>query len=216
MNLIKNYYIIVYENILIKGDDDRVKNEKELVDAGVLEVGQARSSYTAYDVLASWSDNADSMSYGDYILITNSPSIFLPNLIHTELGLPWTSSDHGYNNQLDIGFRYNAITFSDKKYLNAFDEIKSYINSHSESSHMYSRIDVIEHDWRNDKINHLVSDKDVHGVLNQLSQLRAKQIKKEKAEDRKKKANEEVQSIAKTITKMSDENKRKLLKLILK
>ena len=216
MNLIKNYYIIVYENILIKGDDDRVKNEKELVDAGVLEVGQARSSYTGYDVLASWSDNADSMSYGDYILITNSPSIFLPNLIHTELGLPWTSSDHGYNNQLDIGFRYNAITFSDKKYLNAFDEIKSYINSHSESSHMYSRIDVIEHDWRNDKINHLVSDKDVHGVLNQLSQLRAKQIKKEKAEDRKKKANEEVQSIAKTITKMSDENKRKLLKLILK
>lgn len=193
-----------------------MKNEKELVDAGVLEVGQARSSYIAYDVLASWSDNADSMSYGNYILITNSPSIFLPNLIHTELGLPWTSSDHGYNNQLDIGFRYSVINFSDKKYLNAFDEIKSYVNSHSQSSHVYSRIDVINHDWKHDKINHLVSDKDVHGVLDQLSQLRAKQIKKEKAEDRKEKANEEVQSIAKTITKMSDDNKRKLLKLILK
>ena len=193
-----------------------MKNEKELVDAGVLEVGQARSGYTAYDVLASWSDNADSMSYGDYILITNSPSIFLPNLIHTELGLPWTSSDHGYNNTIDIGFRYNAISFSDKKYLNAFDEIKSYINSHSESSHMYSRIDIIEHDWKHDQINHLVSDKNVHGVLSQLSQLRAEQIKQEKTEDRKKKANEEVQTIAKTITKMSDENKRKLLKLILK
>ena len=193
-----------------------MKNEKELVDAGVLEVGQARSGYTAYDVLASWSDNADSMSYGDYILITNSPSIFLPNLIHTELGLPWTSSDHGYNNTIDIGFRYNAIGFSDKKYLNAFDEIKSYINSHSESSHMYSRIDIIEHDWKHDQINHLVSDKNVHGVLSQLSQLRAEQIKQEKTEDRKKKANEEVQTIAKTITKMSDENKRKLLKLILK
>lgn len=193
-----------------------VKNEKELVDAGVLEVGQASSSYTAYDVLASWSDNADSMSYGDYILITNSPSIFLPNLIHTELGLPWTSSDHGYNNQLDIGFRYNVINFSDKKYLNAFDEIESYINSHSQSSHMYSRIDIINHDWKNDKINHLVSDKNVHGVLSQLSQLRSQQIKKKKAEDRKEKANEEVRSIANTITKMSDENKRKLLKLILK
>lgn len=195
-----------------------MKNEKELVDAGVLEVGQARNSYTAYDVLARWSDNADSMSYGDYILITNSPSIFLPNLIHTELGLPWTSSDHGYNNQLDIGFRYNVINFSDTKYFNAFDEIKAYINSHSQSSHMYTRIDIIDHDWRNDKINHLVSesDKNVHSVLNQLSQLRAKQIKKEKAEDRKKKANEEVQEIAKTITKMSDDNKRKLLKLILK
>ena len=100
--------------------------------------------------------------------------------------------------------------------MNAFDEIKSYINSHSQSHHFYSRIDIINHDWKHDQINHLVSDKDVHGVLNQLSQLRAKQIKKEKAEDRKKKANEEVQSIAKTITKMSDENKRKLLKLILK
>ena len=193
-----------------------MKNEKELVDAGVLEVGQARSSYTAYDVLANWSDNADSMSYGDYILITNSPSIFLPNLIHTELGLPWTSSDHGYNNQLDIGFRYNAIDFSDKKYLNAFDEIKSYVNSHSQSNHVYSRIDVINHDWKHDQINHLVSDKNVHDILNQLSQLRAKQIKKKKTEDRKKKANEEVQSIAQTITKMSDANKRQLLKLILK
>lgn len=193
-----------------------MKNEKELVDAGVLEVGQARSSYIAYDILAGWSDNADSMSYGDYILITNSPSIFLPNLIHTELGLPWTSSDHGYNNQLDIGFRYNVINFSDTKYFNAFDEIKSYVNSHSQSNHVYSRIDVIDHDWKHDKVNHLVSDKNVHGVLNQLSQLRAKQIKQEKAENRKKKANEEVQSIAKTITKMSDENKRKLLKLILK
>ena len=193
-----------------------MKNEQELVDAGVLEVGQARSSYTAYDVLANWSDNADSMSYGDYILITNSPSIFLPNLIHTELGLPWTSSDHGYNNQLDIGFRYNAIDFSDKKYLNAFDEIKSYVNSHSQSNHVYSRIDVINHDWKHDQINHLVSDKNVHDILNQLSQLRAKQIKKKKTEDRKKKANEEVQSIAQTITKMSDANKRQLLKLILK
>lgn len=193
-----------------------MKNEKELVDAGVLEVGQARSSYTAYDVLANWADNADSMSYGNYILITNSPSIFLPNLIHTELGLPWTSSDHGYNNQLDIGFRYNVINFSDKKYLNAFDEIKSYVNSHSQSSHVYSRIDVIDHDWKHDQINHLVSDKNVHDVLNQLSQLRSQQIKQKKAEDRKKKANEEVQSIAKTITKMSDANKRQLLKLILK
>ena len=193
-----------------------MKNEKELVDAGVLAVGQASSSYTAYDVLASWSDNADSMSYGDYILITNSPSIFLPNLIHTELGLPWTSSDHGYNNQLDIGFRYNVINFSDTKYFNAFDEIESYVNSHSQSSHVYSRIDIIDHDWKNDQINHLVSDKNVHGVLNQLSQLRAEQIKQEKSKDRKEKANEEVQSIAKTITKMSDDNKRKLLKLILK
>lgn len=215
MNFIKNHYIITGENILIKGDDI-VKNEKELVDAGVLEVGQARSSYTAYDVLASWSDNADSMSYGDYILITNSPSIFLPNLIHTELGLPWTSSDHGYNNTIDIGFRYNAIHFSDKKYLNAFDEIELYVNSHSQSSHVYSRIDIIDHDWKHDKINHLVSDKNIHGVLDQLSQLRAEQIKQEKTEDRKKKANEEVQTIAKTITKMSDDNKRKLLKLILK
>lgn len=193
-----------------------MKNEKELIDADVLEVGQARSSYIAYDVLASWSDNADSMSYVNYILITNSPSIFLPNLIHTELGLPWTSSDHGYNNQLDIGFRYNVINFSDTKYFNAFDEIESYINSHSQSNHMYSRIDIIDHDWRNDKINHLVSDKNVHGVLDQLKQLRAEQIKKKKAENRKKKANEEVQEIAKTITKMSDDNKRKLLKLILK
>lgn len=178
-----------------------MKNEKELVDAGVLEVGQARSGYTAYDVLASWSDNADSMSYVNYILITNSPSIFLPNLIHTELGLPWTSSDHGYNTQLDIGFRYNVINFSDTKYFNAFDEIESYINSHSQSSHMYSRIDVIDHDWRNDKINHLVSDKNIHGVLNQLRQLRAEQIQQEKAENRKKKPTKRFKRLLKRLLK---------------
>lgn len=66
-----------------------MENKQVLMDTGLFHLGEHCSDYKAYDVTTSWSDNADAITITHTILITNSPSIFLPTLIHDELSLPW-------------------------------------------------------------------------------------------------------------------------------
>lgn len=82
---------------------------------GIFDLGDSQCDCKAYDVTTSWSDNADSITSAHAILITNSPSIFLPTLIHDELNLQWKTKEHGYNQILTPGFSYQSIQFSNKK-----------------------------------------------------------------------------------------------------
>lgn len=189
---------------------------KELQDAGVFTLGQRNSKYSAYNVLTSWSDNADSITYANSVVITNADYIFIPTLLHDMLNLPWTSADHGYNRTLTTGFDYGTFKFSDKKYLNPFTEIYDHIQILDGSNHWFKHIYIIDFDLENQKGKTLLNSDAVESVLLKLSAVRKEQIKAEQAQERKEKTNADVDAIAKKITRMSSANKQKLLKLILK
>lgn len=193
-----------------------MKNEQQLLDAGLFNLGSHDSNYKAYDITTSWSDNADSITSAHTILITNSPDIFLPTLMHVELNLPWKTKEHGYNQTLTPGFSYRAIQFSSKKFINPFDELKDYLRMIDTPGAWYKKIIIINHDWQHDEVEQLINDCKIDDVLDQLSEIRKQQIKKAQKKLRKEQADKQVNEIADKIVKMSDTNKQKLLKLLLK
>lgn len=193
-----------------------MKNEQQLLNAGLFDLGSHDSNYKAYDVTTSWSDNADSITSAHTILIINSPSIFLPTLIHDELDLPWKTKEHGYNQTLTPGFSYQPIQFSNKKLINPFAELKDYLRMIDTPGAWYQKIVIINHDWQHDQTEQLINDQDIDTVLAQLSTIREQQIKEAQKKLRKERADKQVNEIANKITKMSDANKQKLLKLLLK
>lgn len=192
------------------------KEIKALQDADVFTLGQRGSKYSAYNVLTSWSDNADSISYANSIVITNADDIFVPTLLHDMLNLPWTSSDHGYNRELTTGFDYGYFKFSDKKYLNPFAEMYDQVQELDNARHWFKNIYIIDFDLKTQQGTELLTSNKVFDTLKDLSAIRTAQIKAEQARERKDKANADVDAIAKKITRMSNANKQKLLKLILK
>lgn len=183
---------------------------------GIFDLGDSQRDYKAYDVTTSWSDNADSITSARAILIANSPSIFLPTLIHDELSLPWKTNDHGYNQTLTPGFSYHQIQFSNRKFINPFAELKNYLVTVNAPGAWYNQIIIIDHDWQHDQTKQLINDQDINTTLDQLSAIRENQIKDIQKKLRKERANAQVNEIANKITKMSDTNKQKLLKLLLK
>lgn len=189
---------------------------KELQDSGVLTLGQYNSKYSAYNVLTSWSDNADSITYANSIVITNADDIFVSTLLHDTLNLPWTSSNHGYNQELTTGFDYGYFKFSDKKYLNPFAEMYDQVQELDNARHWFKNIYIIDFDLKTQQGTELLTSNKVFDTLKDLSTARSAQIKAEQAQERKDKANADVDAIAKKITRMSNANKQKLLKLILK
>lgn len=189
---------------------------KELQEAGALALGQYDSKYSAYNVLTSWSDNADSITYANSIVITNADDIFVPTLLHDTLNLPWTSSDHGYNRELTTGFDYRSFKFSDKKYLNPFAEMYDQVQELDNARHWFKNIYIIAFDLKTQQGTELLTSNKVFDTLKDLSTAQTAQIKAEQAQERKAKANADVDAIAKKITRMSNANKQKLLKLILK
>lgn len=193
-----------------------MENKQELINTGVFNLGDLQCDYKAYDVMTSWSDNADSITSTHAILITNSPNIFLPTLIHDELNLPWKTKEHGYNQTLTPGFSYHQIQFSNKKFINPFTELKDYLRMIETPSAWYKQINLINHDWQHDEVEQLINDQDIDIILDQLSDIREQQIKETQKKLRKERANVQVDEIANKITKMSDANKQKLLKLLLK
>lgn len=193
-----------------------MRNEQALMNAGLFHLGERDSDYKAYDVTTSWSDNADSITSAHTILITNSPSIFLPTLIHDELSLPWKTKEHGYNQTLTPGFSYQSIQFSNKKFINPFAELKDYLAATNTPGAWYKQIIIINHDWQHDQTEQLINDQDIDTVLAQLSEIREQQIKEAQKKLRKERADKQVNEIANKITRMSDTNKQKLLKLLLK
>lgn len=193
-----------------------MKNEQQLLDAGLFDLGSRDSNYKAYDVTTSWSDNADSITSAHTILITNSPSIFLPTLMHIELNLPWKTKEHGYNQTLTPGFSYHTIQFSNKKFIDPFAELQDYLKMNTTPGVWYKKIVIINHDWQHDQTKQLINDQDINTTLDQLSAIRENQIKDIQKKLRKERANAQVNEIADKITKMSDANKQKLLKLLLK
>lgn len=193
-----------------------MRNEQQLLDAGLFDLGNYDSNYKAYDVITSWSDNADSITNAHTILITNSPSIFLPTLIHDELDLPWKTKEHGYNQTLTPGFSYQMIQFSNRKFINPFAELKDYLATVNTPGAWYKKIVVINHDWQHDQAKRLINTQDIDTVLDQLSAIRKQQTREAQKKLRKERANAQVNEIANKITRMSDTNKQKLLKLLLK
>lgn len=193
-----------------------MKNEQQLLDAGLFDLGSHDSNYKAYDVTTSWSDNADSITSAHTVLITNSPSIFLPTLMHIELNLPWKTKEHGYNQTLTPGFSYQLIQFSNKKLINPFNELKDYLKMTATPGVWYKKIIIINHDWQHDEVEQLINDCKIDDVLDQLSEIREQQIKEVQKKRRKEQADRQVNEIANKIVKMSDTNKQKLLKLLLK
>lgn len=189
---------------------------KELQKAGALALGQYNSKYSAYNVLTNWSDNADSITYANSIVITNADNIFVPTLLHDMLNLPWTSSNHGYNRELTTGFDCECFKFSDKKYLNPFAEMYDRVQELDNARHWFKNIYIIDFDLKTQQGTELLTSNKVHDTLKDLSTARSAQIKAEQAQERKDKANADVDAIAKKITRMSSANKQKLLKLILK
>lgn len=186
---------------------------KVLQDADVFTLGQRGSKYSAYNVLTSWSDNADSITCANSIVITNADGIFVPTLFHDMLNLPWTSSDHGYDRELTTGFDYVHFKFSDKKHLNPFAEIYDRIQEQNNTGHWFKRIYVIDFDLKTQQGTELLASNKVFDTLKELSAARTAQIKAEQAQERK---GADVDAIAKKITRMSNADKQKLLKLILK
>lgn len=193
-----------------------MKNEQQLLDAGLFDLGSRDSNYKAYDVTTSWSDNADSITSAHTILITNSPSIFLPTLMHIELNLPWKTKEHGYNQTLTPGFSYHTIQFSNKKFIDPFAELQDYLKMNTTPGVWYKKIVIINHDWQYDEVEQLINDCKIDDVLDQLSEIQKQQIKEVQKKLRKEQADKQVNEIANKIVKMSDTNKQKLLKLLLK
>lgn len=193
-----------------------MRNEQALIDARLFYLGERDSDYKAYDVTTSWSDNADSITSAHTILIANSPDVFLPTLMHIELNLPWKTKEHGYNQTLTPGFSYRTIKFSNKKFINPFAELQDYLRMIDTPGAWYKKIVIINHDWQHDEVEQLINDCKIDDVLDQLSEIRKQQIKEVQKKLRKERADKQVNEIANKIVKMSDANKQKLLKLLLK
>lgn len=140
----------------------------------------------------------------------------MPTLIHDELSLPWKTKEHGYNQTLTPGFSYHAIQFSNKKFINPFVELQDYLKMNTTPGVWYKKIIIINHDWQHDKAEQLINNQDIDTVLARLSTIREQQIKEAQRKLRKERADKQVNEIANKITRMSDINKQRLLKLLLK
>lgn len=71
--------------------------------------GIDNGNFKVYIVRTGWRDLADCVVSDYDLVLSNSPKIILPTLIHKYLRLPWFTSDHGYWNHPTPGLEAKEL-----------------------------------------------------------------------------------------------------------
>ncbi len=177
-------------------------------------------NYRVYAVETGWHDLADCIDRTYDLVITNAPNIVLPSLIHKYLALPWTSNDHSYNHDYTPGFKINPINIDSLtvlpniKYINTYQLLYNEIKKHN---YNFKHIHVLSYDIASNKIiadyNELEYDTN---VIKRLVELEQKDIDQKHAQDQQKEADMKLNQLISDISKLSIENKQKVLAKLIK
>lgn len=188
--------------------------EPKTIDEELFKRIAKNTQFNVYTVTTAQRDYEYGIQYDQDIVFSDVPSVVVCEAIRQSLHLPFVSTDHGYDQDSRIGYDVKPINRKDKqapdnefklglKYNEKLDQIKYFwiITSKIDSNGMY----ITTY-----KLNSQECDS---SAVERFSQYRQEQI------DAKKQAQESEQDfniLVGLISKMSTENKAKILKMLIK
>lgn len=194
-----------------------------MVDILEFKPGIDNGKYKVYIVKTGWSDLADCIVSNYDLVLSNSPEIILPTLIHKYLHLPWTTSDHGYWKHPTPGFDVTELDLSsdNSKYSNKYKDLKDYLKSyHDGNLKSINSIHILTYNIESNGVNEEYAKHEViefsFKVLDKLIKAEDEKISKRKKEARQKQADAKFNQLIDDISKLSIANKQKILAKLVK
>lgn len=194
-----------------------------MVDILEFKPGIDNGKYKVYIVKTGWSDLADCIVSNYDLVLSNSPEIILPTLIHKYLHLPWTTSDHGYWKHPTPGFDVTELdlSFDNSKYSNKYKDLKDHLKSyHDGNLKSINSIHILTYDIESNGVNEEYAKHEViefsFKVLDKLIKAEDEKISKRKKEARQKQADAKFNQLIDDISKLSIANKQKILAKLVK
>lgn len=179
--------------------------------------------YKVYIVKTGWEDLADCVVSSYDLVLSNSPEILLPTLIHNYLRLPWTTSDHGYWKHPTPGFEVTNLDLSsdDSKFSNKYRDLKDYLKTYHDGNCKSIRsIHTLTYDIESNGVNEEYAKHEAiefsFKILDKLIMAEDDEISKSKKEARQKQADAKFNQLLDDISQLSIANKQKILAKLVK
>lgn len=180
-------------------------------------------NFKFYIVKTGWRDMADCVVSDYDLVLSNSPEIILPTLIHKYLRLPWVTSDHGYWKHPTPGFEVAELDLSsdDSKFSNKYRDLENYLKPYQDGNCKNIRsIHTLTYDIESNGVNEEYAKHEVikfnFKVLDELIKSEDETISKCKKEARQKKADAKFNQLVDDISQLSIANKQKILAKLVK
>lgn len=194
-----------------------------MVDILEFKPGIDDGKYKVYIVKTGWEDLADCVVSSYDLVLSNSPKILLPTLIHNYLHLPWTTSDHGYWKHPIPGFEITELDLSsdDSKYSNKYKDLKDYLKAYHDGNCKSIRsIHTLTYDIESNGVNEEYAKHEViefsFKIIDELIKSEDETISKRKKEARQKQADAKFNQLIDDISQLSIANKQKILAKLVK
>lgn len=179
--------------------------------------------YKVYIVKTGWRDLADCIVSDYDLVLSNSPEIILPTLIHKYLRLPWTTSDHGYWEHPTPGFEVTKLDLSsdDSKFSNKYRDLEDHLEPYQNGNYTsIQSIHTLIYDIESSGANEEYAKHEViefsFEILDELIKAEDDEISKRKKEARQKQADAKFNQLVDDISQLSIANKQKILAKLVK
>lgn len=197
-----------------------------MVDILEFKPGIDDGKYKVYIVKTGWEDLADCVVSSYDLVLSNSPKILLPTLIHNYLHLPWTTSDHGYWKHPTPGFEVMELDLSsdDSKFSNKYRDLEDYLEPYQNGNYTsiqslhtltYDIESSVAHEEHVKYAKHEVIEFSFK-IFDKLIKAEDDEISKRKKEARQKQADAKFNQLVDDISQLSIANKQKILAKLVK
>lgn len=182
-------------------------------------------SFEAYKVETGWEDLCDAVNTSYSLVFSNLSNAIRTEGIRQALDLSYFTNAHAYERQMTDGFSIDYIKLdADNNYQDLIDrfeaERRSYegLNSSSDIYTIWYLTYHIDIENRKAVIDAycLTSKASVNKVLTAFSKYRQEELNIEKKKKEAEKADQDLNNIIKSISKMSVKNKQKVLQALVK